>query len=200
MCEVKLCGCCLVLCFCKFFSKGRFTHETKSPWPPLHFQSTLVVGNGGGGPSSLLPATLRGTNGVSVWMQDGCQVYMDSSCMASNGSCFMVTWTIFKNHLLEVGLTHNWETMALWMLTTVNLFYFIKEVCWNNIWLRARSHMASHYTWGFVITVHDFGGVMGQPLDTFFWALTISRSRLLARVWSGPNSHRLPLPQGFVMH
>ena len=36
-------------------------------------------------------------------MQDGCKVYMDSY-MASNGSCFMVTWTIFKNHLLEVGL------------------------------------------------------------------------------------------------
>jgi len=36
-------------------------------------------------------------------MQDGCKVYMDSY-MASNGSCFMVTWTNFKNHLLEVGL------------------------------------------------------------------------------------------------
>ena len=29
-------------------------------------------------------------------MQDGCKVYMDSN-MASNGLCFMVTWTIFKN-------------------------------------------------------------------------------------------------------
>ena len=28
-------------------------------------------------------------------MQDGCKVYMDSY-MASNGSCFMVTWIIFK--------------------------------------------------------------------------------------------------------
>ena len=45
--------------------------------------------------------------------------------MASNGSCFMVTWTIFKNHLLEVGLTQNWETMALQTLTIVGLFYFI---------------------------------------------------------------------------
>ena len=28
--------------------------------------------------------------------------------------------------------------------------------------------------------LHDFGGVLGQhPLDTFFWALTIPRSRLL---------------------
>ena len=57
-------------------------------------------------------------------MQDGCKVYMDSY-MASNGSCFMVTWTIFKNHLLEVGLTQNRETMALRMLTTIDLFYFI---------------------------------------------------------------------------
>jgi hypothetical protein len=38
-------------------------------------------------------------------------------------------------------------------------------------------------------TQHDFGGVLGRrPLDTFFGALTISWSRLLARVWSGPKS------------
>jgi hypothetical protein len=43
-------------------------------------------------------------------MPDGCKVYVDSY-MASNGSCFMVTWIIFNNHLLEVGLTQNWETM-----------------------------------------------------------------------------------------
>ena len=57
-------------------------------------------------------------------MQDGCEVYMDSY-MASNGSCFMVTWTIFKDHLLEVGLMHNWETMALRTLRTVDLLYCI---------------------------------------------------------------------------
>jgi hypothetical protein len=39
-----------------------------------------------------------------------------------NGSCFMVTWTILKNHLLEVGLKQNQETMALETLTTVDLF------------------------------------------------------------------------------
>ena len=60
----------------------------------------------------------------SMWMQDGCEVYMDSY-MASNGSCFMVTWIIFKNHLLEVGLTQNQETMALRTLTTIDLFYFV---------------------------------------------------------------------------
>ena len=58
-------------------------------------------------------------------MQDGCKVYMDSY-MVSNGSCFMVTWTIYKNHLLEVGLRQlNWEVMALGTLTIVDLFYFI---------------------------------------------------------------------------
>ena len=57
-------------------------------------------------------------------MQDGCKVYMDSY-MASNGQCFKVTWTIFKNRFLEVGLTQNRETMALRMFTTVGLFYFI---------------------------------------------------------------------------
>jgi hypothetical protein len=45
--------------------------------------------------------------------------------VASNGSCVMVTGTSFKNHLLEVGLTQNWETMTLRTLTIVDLFYFI---------------------------------------------------------------------------
>ena len=63
--------------------------------------------------------------------------------MVSNGSRFMVTWTISKNHLLEIGLTQFRETVALRMLTTVDLFYFI--VCEDpheqKIWLRDRSHV-----------------------------------------------------------
>jgi hypothetical protein len=47
------------------------------------------------------------------------------SYLASDKSCYMVTWTILKNHLLEVGLTQNRETMALRTFTTVDLFYFI---------------------------------------------------------------------------
>ena len=58
-------------------------------------------------------------------MQDGYKVYVDSY-MASNGSCMMVTWTVFKNHLVEVGLTQNRETMVLQMLTIVDLFYFYR--------------------------------------------------------------------------
>ena len=39
-----------------------------------------------------------------------------------------VSWSFglfFKNHLLEVGLTQNQETMALQTLTTICLLYFI---------------------------------------------------------------------------
>ena len=38
----------------------------------------------------------------------------------------LVSWSLRlfpKNHLLEVGLTHNWETMTLRTLTTASLFY-----------------------------------------------------------------------------
>ena len=31
-------------------------------------------------------------------------------------------------------------------------------------------------------TLHDFGGVLGRPLDTFFWALTIPWSRFVCEV------------------
>ena len=68
--------------------------------------------------------TLRLRDQRSRWMQDACKVYMDSD-MASNGSCFMVSWTLFKNHLLEVGLTQNQETMVFRMHTAIDLFYFI---------------------------------------------------------------------------
>ena len=80
------------------------------------------------------------------------------------------------------------DTHNHWLI----LFYHVWgpawiEIHWNSIWLWAWSHMISHYTWGSVITLHDFGGVLGWPSDTFFWALTMSWSRLLARVWSGPK-------------
>ena len=104
-------------------------------------------------------------------MQDECKVYINAY-MASNGSCFMVTWTIFKNHLLEVGLTQDRKTMTLRTLAIIDfIFYFLVfyyvwepawvETHWNSIWLRARSLMASHYTWGSVTTLHDVGRCVG---------------------------------------
>ena len=62
------------------------------------------------------------------------------------------------------------------------------EMNWNSIWLRVQSHMTSHYIWGFVTTLHAFGGLLGWPWDTFFWALRISWSWLLACVWSGMDN------------
>ena len=66
----------------------------------------------------------------------------------------MITWIIFKNQFVKVlGLTQNWETMALQTLTTVDVFYFIMcedpydyvfiEIAFG---LRALSHMTSHHT------------------------------------------------------
>jgi hypothetical protein len=105
--------------------------------------------------------TLRLRDHWSEWMQDGCKVYI-YSYMTSNGSCFMVTWTLFKNHLLEVGLTQNRETMTLRTVTIVELFFYImcEEPAWieihcNNIWLRAQPRMTSHYTWESVTTLHE---------------------------------------------
>ena len=94
--------------------------------------------------------TLRLRDQQSMCMQNGCKVYMDSY-MVPNGSCFMVTWTIFINHLLKVGLTQNHrETMALQWLTIAYPIYHVRgpawiEIHWTIIWLRARSHMTSHY-------------------------------------------------------
>ena len=94
--------------------------------------------------------------------------------MASNGPRFMVTWTIFKNHLLELGLTQNRETVTIWNLTTINLLYFIMcedpawiEIHWHSFWWRDWPHMTLHYTWEPVTTLHDFGSVLERPLGTF---------------------------------
>ena len=54
------------------------------------------------------------------------------------------------------------------------LFYHVwggyawMKIHWDSIWLRAWSHVTSHYTWRFVTTLHDFGGVFKHPLDTSF--------------------------------
>ena len=117
--------------------------------------------------------TLRSRDQRSMWLQDGCEVYVDSY-MASNGSCFMVTWIVYENRILEVGLTQNRETKAL--RTSQQLIDSLEFI-------------EIAFGWGSVTTLHDFGGVLRWPLDTFFWALIISWSRLLAHVWSGPKSH-----------
>ena len=99
----------------------------------------------------------------SMWMQDGCKVYMDSY-MASNGSCFMVTWIIFKTHLLEVGLTQNQETMALRTLTTVNLVYFIMREARMN-----RNSLKYHLVEGPVTCGFTLHLRVRDHTTTWFW-------------------------------
>ena len=53
----------------------------------------------------------------SKWLRDGCKVYMDSY-MALNGPSF-------KNHLFDVGLTQNQETMSFQTFITIDLLYSI---------------------------------------------------------------------------
>ena len=100
------------------WNKGHFTHEPESHWPS-HLKLSLVE------KAELVQVhfTLRSREQQSMWMQDGCWVYMDSY-IASNNSCFMVTWTMFNNHLLEVGLTqHKLEDHV--NPDPFDLFYFI---------------------------------------------------------------------------
>ena len=71
-------------------------------------------------------------------MQDGCKVYMDSY-MTSNGSRFMVTWTILKNHLLEIGLTH--KTMRPWHSEPSQLLIYFILLC-------MRTYIEIAFGWG----------------------------------------------------
>ena len=102
------------------WNKGHFTHETENLWP-LHFKHSHWWKRRSR--SHYAWHYAWGTNEVCECKMD-VKIYVDSY-MIANGSCFMITWIIFKNHLLEVGLTQNRETMALRMLTTVDLIYFI---------------------------------------------------------------------------
>ena len=65
-----------------------------------HFTSSTLIGGKGRATPTSLHTTLEGP---AEYVNDkmDVKVYMDFY-VASNGSGFMVTWTIFKNHLLEV--------------------------------------------------------------------------------------------------
>ena len=134
--------------------------------------STLIGGWGGAGPN-LLHTMLGGPT-----------EYVNARWMWSlHGFLRGIEWIMLHGHLdyFQKPLLAGWlDTKSgdhgvpnahnCWFI----LFYHVWgpawiEIHWNSIWLRAWSHMASHYTWGSVTTVHDFGGVLGRPLDTFIW-------------------------------
>ena len=123
--------------------------------------------------------TLRWRDQRSTWMQNGCKVYMDSY-MTSNGSCFMVTWTITWK-LPHGGRPHTTpgeprspNAHKCWLII---LIYHVWGPAWieihgNIIRLRARSHMTSHCAWGSLTRLHDFGGELGRPLDSHNFMVT----------------------------
>ena len=81
--------------------------------------------------------------------------------MALNGTCFTVTWNIFRNHVLEVGLTQNQETVAFRML----LFYFILSCIWTHMHI---SSLKLHLVEGPI--THDFTlHLRIRDHTTWFW-------------------------------
>ena len=162
-------------------------------WEPV--TSTLralsLVGKAEPGPSSI-HTTLEGPTEYICKCKIGCKVCV-VSCVASIGSCVHGCLDFFQKPLLggrsitKLGDHGTSNVHNCWFI----LFCHVWGPAWieihrNSVWLRVRSHMASHCTWGYVTTLHDCGGVLGRSLDTFLWALIISWSRLLARVWGGP--------------
>ena len=104
----------------------------------------------------------------SMWMQDGCKVYI-GSYMAPNGSCFVVTLpplggrpnTKPGDH--DTPNAHNRSFILsyhVWWPAWI-------QIHWNTIWLRLRSHMTSHHTWGSVTTPHDLEDVVGTAFGHF---------------------------------
>ena len=76
----------------------------------------------------------------------GCKMDVKSTCIPTWHRMGRVSWSLglfSQNHLLEVGLTQHRETMALWMFTTVGLFYFIMCECVN------RKIIEIAFGWGF---------------------------------------------------
>ena len=102
------------------------------------------------------------------------------SSKASNPQ-ILVELNLVKHHVIygsfECYIIRHPLCLLIKFILSLEFFCFLFFVClceFYNIWVRIRSHMASHYTWIFVITLHDFGGVLGRSLAVFFWALTIS--------------------------
>jgi hypothetical protein len=75
------------------------------------------------------------------------------------------------------------------MLTIVDLLYFTMCVRTRMNRNSLKQHLVQGpVTYDFRLhlrartALHDFGGVLGRPLDTFLWALTFSWSQILARL------------------
>ena len=156
-----------------FPSQGHFTHETEGPWPVQFKHSHRWKRRSW---SRFTSHYAWGTNWV-------CECKMD---VKSTLILHCIKWNMFHGHLdysqkpplegrpntklgdHDIPNTHN-----CWFI----LFYHVWgptwiEIYWKSISLRDQSHMTSHYTRGFVITLHDFGGSWDG-----LWALSFGLSQ-----------------------
>ena len=154
--------------------KGHFTHETEGHFKHSHWWKTW----------SRTKFASHYAWGKSTWIHTWHQ--MD-----------LFSWSLglfSQNHLLEIGLPQNRETMALRNLITLNLLYCI--MCEDSTWIEI--HWKWHLVEGRVkydftphLRAHDhitwFWKCLGMAFGHFFGALTISWSWLLVHVWSGPK-------------
>jgi hypothetical protein len=170
--------------------EGRLTYKTKSTWP-LHFKHSHWRKRRN--QPKFATHNTWGTDRISECKMD-VKLYMDS-CMTSNGSCFMITWTIFpKPHVGGRPNTKPWDHGTP---NAHNRYFILYSSCVRtrmdrNSW---KKHLVENpVTYGFTLhlRVRDhttwFWRYVGDDglWTLLFWAPTISWSRLLACVWSGP--------------
>ena len=132
--------------------EGHFTHKTESPWP-LHFKHSHWWKRWCW---SKFASHYAWGDQRSMWLQDGCEVYLD----------WIPTWHRMDHVSWSLGFflkpplggrpntkpggdhgtsnTHNdWFILIYHAWGVWGLPAWI-GIHWNSIWLRARSHMTSH--------------------------------------------------------
>ena len=152
--------------------------------------STLIGGKGGAsGPSSLLPTTLEGPmEYTSECKMDGKSTWIPTWHRMDRG--FIVAWTISWQSSLEgrpntkigdngtLNVIKRWFLFCFIMCEDPHEWKFVEIVFgWGrgHVWL----HTTLEGPWSYYMILE---GALGQPLDTMLWVVTISWSRLLARV------------------
>ena len=97
--------------------RGHFNTRDWEPVTIITLQALLLVEiKGGAGPSSLASHYAWGTDGVCMWMGDGCKVYVDSYMTPNanqwNKFWYMLHLNIFRNELL-LNMTRIWVKKSL---------------------------------------------------------------------------------------
>jgi hypothetical protein len=144
----------------------RATAHTRLRARDHYTSSTLIGGKGGVGPSSLQTTLQRPTEYVNArWMQ------------SLHGFLHGIEWIMFHGHSDYFQKPHirsrpNTKPLEDHGTPNIhNLWFILSYHGWgptwidyhrNNVWLRVQSHMTSHHTWRFVITLLDFWRSLGM--------------------------------------